>query len=202
MISIIDHGCGNLHSIYHALKAIGKDVRISSNVEEILSSSGAVLPGVGAFGPAMQNLQAKQLDQVVVEFAQKGNRLMCICLGMHLLSTQGAEFGNCSGLGLIPGRVEKLEAQKTAKVPNVGWRPTKPTSHLHKFDLASENFYYYTHSYEFIPDNFEDIALTTYHGEKTVVAGLVRDNIVATQFHPEKSGEAGLELLGKVFDGI
>lgn len=201
MITIIDYGCGNLHSLKYALASIGLESQVSSEEAAILDSSGAILPGVGAFGAAMENIKSIQLDNTINSFVASGKKLMGICLGMHLLASTSNEFGDHNGLGLIPGRVVRLETGAVSKVPNVGWFPTQIR------DLKPESkkqigYFYYTHSYEFQPSDRNFVYATTTHNDRKISAIVRNNNVIATQFHPEKSGRLGLEFLRDYFSDL
>ena len=200
MISIIDHGYCNLHSINFALRKLGYDPKITNKKIEILKSSHLIVPGVGAFGAAMNELKTSGLDETITEFANTGKKIICICLGMHLLATKSFEYGAFDGLNLIPGEVKKLNP-KEMKIPNVGWRKTSFFEPLSSDFQFNEAYFYFTHSYEFIPQNKEHSFCEITYGTKKITAGLKHQNIFATQFHPEKSGELGLALLGALLNG-
>ncbi|MBR1796828.1 MAG: imidazole glycerol phosphate synthase subunit HisH [Clostridiales bacterium] len=199
MIAIVDYKMGNLASVRKALEYMHHECRITDDSEFILGSDALILPGVGAYDPAMKALTEKGLDGVVKAFAASGKPVLGICLGMQLMLTdseEGAdENGNIKGLDLIPGHVRKFPSEDTVekglKVPQIGWnRLTEVTGEL----LREDDYVYFVHSFYCDPDDPEDAAAYTEYGIK-YVASLQRDNIFATQFHPEKSGEAGLQIL-------
>ncbi|MBR2295619.1 MAG: imidazole glycerol phosphate synthase subunit HisH [Clostridiales bacterium] len=199
MIAIIDYGMGNLASVAKALKYIGAESVITSDPSEIRRADGVILPGVGAFGPAMEALKSKGLDAEVKAYAKTGRPLLGICLGMQLMLTgseEGAPEGQMlEGLDLIPGKVLKFPKEETTdkglKVPQIGWnRLTDVTGDLPR----SGDYVYFVHSFYCCPEDDRDSAAKTEYGIK-YTAALQRDNIFATQFHPEKSGEAGLQML-------
>lgn len=201
MIAIVDYGMGNLASVGKALKYIHEEYRITDSAELALEGDALILPGVGAFGPAMANLRAKGLDDAVIEFAATGKPVLGICLGMQLLMTdseEGAgEDGNIRGLNLIPGHVKRFPEDKLLpeglKIPQIGWNNLTDVAG----SLLSEGDYvYFVHSFYCAPDSPEDAAAYTEYGIK-YAAALQKGNIFATQFHPEKSGEAGLQILEK-----
>ena len=189
---------GNLASVAKALKYLNYDSVITSDPKVISASSGVILPGVGAFAPAMENLRNKGLDGVIIDSAFSGKPFLGICLGMQLLmdgSKEGVNLGSAmgdyvTGLGIIPGRVRKFETQDL-KVPQIGWNKlTDVTGEL----MRDGDFVYFVHSFYCLPDDDGDSAAKTEYGIK-YTAALQRGNIFATQFHPEKSGEAGLQML-------
>ena len=202
MIAIIDHGYANIQSLYHSLKELEKRVLVTSNYKEIMSSSALILPGVGAFNPAMEELRIKNLDKKICDFAKTGKLIFGICLGMQLLSTKSFEFGEHEGLNLVPGEVDKINENSYKRVPNVGWYKINLVKKgLAKFN-DDLNFYYFTHSYEFRPILSKHILFDINFGNEKVVAGIMKDNIIGTQFHPEKSGKCGLKLLKKILHDV
>jgi len=199
VIAIVDYKMGNLASVRKALEYIHRECRITDDPDFIRDSDALILPGVGAYAPAMEALRAKGLDSVVKDFASSGKPVLGICLGMQLMldeSEEGAsESGNIKGLGLIPGSVKKFPSDKTVdqglKVPQIGWNKlTDVTGSL----LREEDYVYFVHSFYCDPKDSKDAAAYTTYGIKYACA-LEKDNIFATQFHPEKSGEAGLQIL-------
>ena len=199
MIAIVDYGMGNLASVRKALEYIRQDCRITDDPGFIEASDALILPGVGAFSPAMELLRQKGLDEAVTSFAGSGRPVLGICLGMQLMLTdseEGAGDGEVvKGLNLVPGHVLKFPSQETVekglKVPQIGWnRLTDVKGSL----LREGDFVYFVHSYYCAPDNPEDAAAFTDYGIRYACA-IERGNILATQFHPEKSGEAGLLIL-------
>ena len=200
MIAIIDYGMGNLASVAKALKYLNYESVITSDPTVIESASGVILPGVGAFAPAMENLKSKGLDNVIIDSAFSGKPFLGICLGMQLLmdgSKEGVNLGSAMGdyvpgLGIIPGRVRKFETEGL-KVPQIGWNKLVDC----KGSLLTEcDYVYFVHSYYCIPEHMDDAAGFAEYGIKYCCA-IERDNVFATQFHPEKSGEAGLQILNK-----
>ena len=191
---------GNLASVAKALKYLNYESVITSDPTVIESASGVILPGVGAFAPAMENLKSKGLDNVIIDSAFSGKPFLGICLGMQLLmdgSKEGVYLGSAmgdyvTGLGIIPGRVRKFETEGL-KVPQIGWNKLVDC----KGSILTEGDYvYFVHSYYCIPEHQDDAAGYAEYGIKYCCA-LEHDNVFATQFHPEKSGEAGLQILNK-----
>lgn len=194
MIAIIDYGMGNLHSVSKAVERLGYEAVITSDPKTILEADGAILPGVGAFGDAMENLQSMKLDDVTKYFAQSGKPLLGICLGMQLLFSESGEYGTNAGLNLLPGKVIRFEGDY--KVPHMGWNKlTFQKWHSPLFEGLEEGHVYFVHSYHAKPEVASDLLATAdYFGRVTAIVG--RDNVYGMQFHPEKSGELGMRLLG------
>lgn len=201
MIVIIDYGMGNLRSVQKAFESVGADAKISSNPDEILSASSVVLPGVGAFGDCMRNLESLNLTAVVHKSIQSGKPFLGICLGLQLLFETSEEFGPVRGLGVLRGKVARfsfpVSGNPPLKVPHMGWNSVKIMKHNSFFEsIPDDSYYYFVHSYYVLPDEQEIIATTTSYGID-FVSGIQRDNIYAFQFHPEKSQSHGLALLKK-----
>jgi glutamine amidotransferase len=200
-VVIVDYGLGNLYSIEQACIHVGYKPLVSGNKDDIISADRLILPGVGAFGVAMQSLNDTGLLQPIKEYAQSGRPLMGICLGMQLLFDSSQEFGHHDGLGLIEGTVVRFPSEvngKKLRIPNIGWHKVySPSSWdntpLTEVDQAS-NHMYFIHSYYAQPKNPENIlALSKYDGFEYTSAA-VKNNIWGFQFHPEKSGEEGLSI--------
>lgn len=192
MIAVIDYGMGNLHSVSRALERMGFAYTVTSDPESIEEASGIILPGVGAFGDAMRELAERNLVGVIKREAFKGKPLLGICLGMQLLFTGSEEHGHHQGLNLLPGRVVRLEGD--FNIPHMGWNHLTFTQFHPLLYGLEEGYVYFVHSYHVLPDNPEDIlAVTDYHRQVTAIVG--RNRIFGMQFHPEKSGVLGRELL-------
>lgn len=195
MIGIIDYGMGNLKSICNALESINEEYLISAYKYDLRKCSGLILPGVGSFKEGMFNLRKDGLYSVVKEVEGTGKPLLGICLGMQLLFEKGYEGEETKGIGLLKGKVIKMNEEKF-RVPNIGWN----SLNINKDDdlikeLKEESHMYYVHSYYADEYNEEDlVASSDYYGLN--IPGIVRrDNIIGVQFHPEKSGEEGIKLL-------
>lgn len=193
MIVIIDYGMGNLHSVSKAIERLGYTPTITSDPNVILQASGAILPGVGAFGDAMAHLRETGLDDVVKQFVASGKPLLGICLGMQLLFTKSEEHGDHAGLNLLSGNVVRFQGDY--KIPHMGWN--KLTHHQPEnpiFAGIEEGFVYFVHSFHAKLDNPEDLlASADYYQRVTAIVG--RGNVYGMQFHPEKSSTEGMALL-------
>lgn len=194
-IAIVDYGMGNLHSVSKAIERLGYEVQVTSKREDIMGAAGVVLPGVGAFGDAMQHLKEKGLDQVMREVQEKKIPLLGICLGMQLLFSSSEEHGEHEGLDILPGRVVRFQDRPSYKVPHMGWNELQFKQRENPlFQNLREGHVYFVHSYHVEPENNEDLlAVTDYGYPVTAIAG--RGSVYGMQFHPEKSGELGMQLL-------
>lgn len=194
MIAIIDYGMGNLHSVSKAVERLGYEAVITADPKTIIEAEGAILPGVGAFGDAMQNLRDTKLDDVAKFYAASGKPMLGICLGMQLLFSESEEYGTNEGLNILPGKVIRFHGDY--KVPHMGWNKlTFLQQQSPLFNDLSEGHVYFVHSYHAKPELESDLLATTdYHQQVTAIVG--RGNVFGMQFHPEKSGELGMQLLG------
>ena len=197
MVGIIDYGVGNLFSLQSSFSAIGQDVVVSSDTEVLRKADHILLPGVGAFEDAVQKLRASCLDQMVYEAVKEGKPLMGICLGMQMLFEKSFEYGEHQGLGLLKGEVIPMEGllPKELKIPHMGWNAlniTKPDGKLLR-NTKEGDYVYFVHSY-FATGCEDSLAAQTEYG-KWLTAAVEKDNIFGCQFHPEKSGEVGLNSL-------
>jgi len=203
MIAIIDYGMGNLRSVQKGFEKVGHDAVVTSDPTVILNADRAVLPGVGAFPDCMKNLNALGLVDTVHKVIESGRPFLGICLGLQLLFDEGEEFGVHPGLGVIPGRVVRFpaevkdNAESLYKVPHMGWNRVKiqrPAPCL--ADVPDGSYFYFVHSYYVKPVDQSVAATTTDYGIE-FVSSIWKDNVFATQFHPEKSQELGLTILKK-----
>ncbi|MDD6485054.1 MAG: imidazole glycerol phosphate synthase subunit HisH [Clostridiales bacterium] len=194
MIAIVDYGAGNLKSVKNALDFLGEDNKITAEPKEILGADKVILPGVGAFGGAMEALCQRGLDEVVKEIAQRGTPLLGICLGLQLMFEESEESPGVKGLGLFKGKIVKIP-DRGLKIPHMGWNSidiAKDSRILR--NLGSEPYVYFVHSYYLKTPREEIISAYTEYGERLGIAA-ERGNVFATQFHPEKSGAVGMEIL-------
>lgn len=203
-IAIIDYKMSNLFSIKNALDKIGIESFITSDSKKILSSDGAILPGVGSFPEAMRSINNLELAPVLKDFIASGKPFMGICLGMQVLFSESGEFQKTKGLDILNGSVLPLSGQDIIRlVPHVGWNNiTKKQSKatLTIFDnIDEEPFFYFVHSFYVEPDLDEVISSYTEYTSFKFCSSVVKDNIFASQFHPEKSGEDGLMVLKNFF---
>ncbi len=199
MIAVLDYGMGNLRSVRQAFRVLGEDVTLVTRPEELAAADRIILPGVGAFGACVKNLrESKMIEALEENVRKKAKPFLGICLGMQMLASRGEEDGDHEGLGWIPGRVRRLDVDTKAKlnVPHMGWNDVEypQTSHPLFAGLTSPACYYFVHSYVFEPENKADTAGVCNYGGPFTCA-VLRDNMFATQFHPEKSQREGLELL-------
>ena len=194
MIGIIDYGMGNLRSVQKAFEFIGQEAVISSDPEVLKQADKVVLPGVGAFAEAMENLRSTKLIDVVYDAIERKKPFLGICLGMQLLFDCSQEGGNVQGLGIIKGEVVKFDLPKEYKVPHMGWNALSFRDCYLWDGIEGGAHTYFVHSYYVKPTDDEVVAATADYG-MPFTAAIHRGNIFATQFHPEKSGEVGLAML-------
>lgn len=190
MITIIDYKSGNLKSISNGFRKIGADYQITDDKEIIADSDYLVLPGVGAFGSAMENL--KPFEDVINEHVNDNKPFLGICLGQQVLMGSSEESPEIKGLNLFKGHVELLSGN--VKIPHMGWNQLKVVNDSPILEGIDKEFFYFVHSYHVVPDDDEIIAgVCDYGGE--IVVSLSQNNLFSTQFHPEKSGKAGLKII-------
>jgi len=199
MIAIIDYGVGNLFSLQSSLKFIGAEAKVTSDIAEIRQAERIILPGVGAFADAAKKLRQSGMDKVVLEEAAKGKPLLGICLGMQLLFEKSEEYGEHEGLGLIKGSVRPIAPMigEGLKVPHIGWNAlifpkNKEKSKLYRY-LNEGDCVYFVHSYAAV-DCDENVTAWAEYGA-LLTASVENGNVYGTQFHPEKSGAVGLNIL-------
>lgn len=195
MIAIIDYQMGNLRSVQKAFEKVGQAATITSDPRELAAAGKIVLPGVGAFGDAMHELQQRDLVQPIRDAVASGKPFLGICLGLQLLFDVGYEGGEFAGLGILRGKCVRFQLPAEYKVPHMGWnacRIARPAPVLK--DIADNTHFYFVHSYFVVPEDKSIIALEAdYGGDFT--AAVWKENLFATQFHPEKSQADGLKLL-------
>ena len=195
MIAIIDYGMGNLRSVSKAFEAVGQQAVVTRDLAEIQNASHVVLPGVGAFGDCMANLERLNLVESIRSTIQSGKPFLGICLGLQLLFTESEEFGLHKGLDIIAGRVKKFDLDPSLKVPHMGWNQISMQKTCPIFDgIADGSNWYFVHSYFVDPTDPTIAATMTTYGIP-FVSSIWKDNVVACQFHPEKSQASGLRLI-------
>lgn len=195
MLAIVDYGMGNLRSVQKAFERGGFPAVITSDPNVVAAAAKLVLPGVGAFRDAMAKLRSSGLDQPILEHVKKGKPFFGICLGMQLLFTRGFEDGEHAGLGVFAGDVVRFELPATYKIPHVGWnqlRVLRPAPPLANYPAGGS--VYFVHSYHAVPGDRSIVATET-DCHAPFVSSVWRDNVFATQFHPEKSQRLGLAML-------
>lgn len=199
MLAIIDYGVGNLFSLRASLAAIGQVAEVTADPARIAAADRVILPGVGAFADAADKLRSSGLAQAVTDAAQSGKPLLGICLGMQLLFERSFEFGEHAGLGLIPGAVRPIVEQIPAglKIPHIGWNAlnVQPKGQMHRLFRHNQegDCVYFVHSYAAVDCDAAVIATADYGAPLT--AAVARGNVLGCQFHPEKSGAVGLQIL-------
>jgi glutamine amidotransferase len=196
-IAIVDYGIGNLRSVQKAFESVGASAHLVSDAESIRSADKVVLPGVGAFKDCVNALHASGLSRPVLDHIKTGKPFLGICVGMQMLFDVGYEDGEHSGLGVLKGKVVRFDVDRTMslKVPHMGWNQlnVRRQSALFK-NLPEGAGVYFVHSYHCVPDDDSIVATTTDYG-RPFVSSVWRDNVLATQFHPEKSQKVGLQIL-------
>ncbi|MBK5275880.1 MAG: imidazole glycerol phosphate synthase subunit HisH [Desulfuromonadales bacterium] len=200
MIAIIDYGMGNLRSVQKGFEKIGAEAIVTADPQVVLQAAKVVLPGVGAFRDCMRNLEQAGFVEPILKVIGEGRPFLGICVGMQLLFSDSVEFGLYQGLNVIPGHVLRFPedmqvAAEALKVPQMGWNQLHFHRHPPAFEgIADDSNVYFVHSYYVKPDNDDVIATTTDYGIE-FCSSIWKDNIVATQFHPEKSQDVGLRIL-------
>lgn len=195
MIAVIDYGAGNLKSVKNALDHLGAANMRASTAKEILLADAVILPGVGEFGTAMAELERRGIKEAVIEAAGSGRPLLGICLGMQLLFEAGEESPGAKGLGILPGRVPRFPAEMGLKIPHMGWNSVMPIKESRLLDgLPKGSYMYFVHSFYVKAAERADVSAIS---EYSLIfdAAVERGNIFGCQFHPEKSGAAGLVIL-------
>ncbi len=195
MIAIIDYGAGNLQSVKKAFDFIGAESVITNDPKVILSADKILLPGVGSFGDAMDSMQKNGLVETVKECALSGKPFLGICLGLQLLFEESEESPGVKGLGIFKGKIKKFSSDMGLKIPHIGWNSLeiKQKNTIFK-DIPENSYVYFVHSYYLHAEDENDIATVTNYGIDFHSA-VGKNNIFATQFHPEKSGDVGLQIL-------
>lgn len=200
MIAIIDYGAGNIQSVSKAFRHIGCDCFITNKKDEILSADGAVLPGVGSFGDTVDSLNKFGIRDAVTGFINSGKPFLGICLGLQLLFPGSEESEGAEGLGIFDGTITKIPGGEGLKIPHMGWNSIKIKDGSRLFKgIGEEPYVYFVHSYYLNAADRDIVAAQTEYGV-TIDAAVERGNVFATQFHPEKSGSTGLNILKNFVD--
>ena len=202
MIAIVDYGMGNLRSVHKAIEAVGGDAKIVCSPEDVAKADKIILPGVGAFRDAIAKVRSVGLDEALVEAVNKGVPLMGICLGLQLLFEVSFEDGEHTGLGIVAGKVLKFDfedvlagSSEKLSIPHMGWNSIELDQPCVLFEgLDQSPYVYFAHSYYVQPTNDQVIATRTHYGFP-FVSSICQDNVMGTQFHPEKSQSVGLKIL-------
>ena len=197
MIAIIDYGAGNLRSVVNAIARVGYKAMVTSDAKEILGADVVILPGVGAARDTMDNLAELGIDKAIHQVVASGRPFLAICIGLQVLFSATEEEGWHECLGIVPGTVKRLPEGR--KIPHMGWNQLEQKIKHPIFDGIPDNMnFYFVHSYHGVPEDKSVIAATTDYGI-SICAMIIKDNVVATQFHPEKSGEYGLKMYANYF---
>ncbi|WP_071191242.1 imidazole glycerol phosphate synthase subunit HisH [Trichormus sp. NMC-1] len=196
VIAVVDYDMGNLHSVCKGLEKAGATPKVTYSAKELEQADAIVLPGVGAFDPAVQHLRARGLEQPIKDVIASGKPFLGICLGLQILFEYSDE-GTQPGLGIVRGKVRRFRSEPSIAIPHMGWNQlqlTQPKSILWEH-LPSEPWVYFVHSYYVDPIDPQILAATVTHGSQTVTAAIAHENLMAVQFHPEKSSNIGLQVL-------
>ena len=202
-ITIIDYGCGNILNLVRAIKFIGYEVDITHDKNKIINSSYVILPGVGAFGNAMKQIEKYNLHNTILEYAKSNKPLLGICLGMQILLTVSYEFGVHKGLGLIEGKVIKIsnEKNKEIKIPHMGWNEIYPNNNKKEWknkilkNSSIGKSFYFVHSFVCITKDYDSTIAVCNYSDISIPAVIATGNVYGCQFHPEKSADNGLAVL-------
>lgn len=202
-IAVIDYDMGNLHSVCKGLENAGATPKVTDSAREIEQADAVVLPGVGSFDPAVQQLRSRKLEQPIQDAIASGKPFLGICLGLQILF-DSSEEGTEPGLGIISGTVRRFRTEPGLTIPHMGWNQlnlTQPDSPLWN-QLSSNPWVYFVHSYYVKPADPQVCAATVTHGNQTVTAAIARDNLMAVQFHPEKSSTTGLQIIANFVEQV
>ncbi len=200
MIAIIDYGAGNIQSVRKAFAHIGCEVCVTRDKNKIMQADGAVLPGVGSFGDTMDTMNKFGITDTVIEYTKSQKPFLGICLGLQLLFPRSEESPEAEGLGIFNGTITKIPSKEGLKIPHIGWNSLdiKKGSRLFA-DIEKNPYVYFVHSYFLTASDRNIVSAQTEYGVR-IDAAIEKDNIFATQFHPEKSGETGLKILKNFAD--
>jgi imidazole glycerol phosphate synthase glutamine amidotransferase subunit len=195
--ALVDYGAGNLSSVANALREIGLDPVVAASPDRLADATHLVLPGVGSFGDCMRQLESRGLLPAIREWVAAGKPYLGICLGYQILFESSEESPGVPGLGIVPGTVRRFKPMPGLKVPHMGWNSAVPRHPEtgNWADLGDEPYFYFVHSYFPVPDDPQVIAAQTTYGDDTFAAAIELPGLLACQFHPEKSQDAGLRLI-------
>ena len=203
-VAIVDFGLGNLYSVQHACKYVNLDAKITSSKEDVMNADAVILPGVGAYGDAMNSLNHLDLVSVLQDFSKSGKPFLGVCLGMQLLMSESHEFGRYEGLNIIKGSVlpfgDPHAGERKLKVPQIGWNKIRASENTIKWDntilngLSQDEYMYFVHSFVVVPEDTRVTLSMTQYGDISFCSSLQVGNIFACQFHPERSGKKGLQI--------
>jgi glutamine amidotransferase len=201
-VEVLDLGINNLASLRRGLRDAGaKDLRVIASSEESHGADLMVLPGVGAFGAAMAELEQRGLGATLRHHVARGGYLFGVCLGMQLLASASEESAGVDGLRFIPGQVRRLIPSGEARVPNMGWGSSRAPGNADPFSVLTKSVdFYFVHSFAVVPDDEANILAVSDFGDQSFVSAIALDNVIGVQFHPEKSSRPGSELLAQVLD--
>lgn len=195
MIGIIDYDAGNIKSVEKALQYLGQETVVSRDPQVLLKADKVILPGVGSFGDAMENLKKYGLVPVIHEIVEKGTPFLGICLGLQLLFESSEETPGVEGIGILKGKILRIPPAEGLKIPHMGWNSIKIKKGARLFkDIPEDSYVYFVHSYYLKAGREEDVTATTEYSA-LIHASVEHDNVFACQFHPEKSSEIGLKIL-------
>jgi glutamine amidotransferase len=205
-VTVVDYGIGNLHSVVKALRHEGGEVVVVTSPEDLARAERLVLPGVGAFADSMRELETRGLVDALKTYFLSERPFLGICVGMQVLLSESEEFGKHRGLGLVPGKVVLVRPQQALKVPHIGWTALQPAragawEGTFLGDTKPGTMAYFVHSYSAAPENDSDVLAYAAYGGFRVTAAVRRGNAVGCQFHPEKSGPAGLAMIRRFLTG-
>ena len=202
MIAVIDYDAGNIKSVEKALDFLGQEADVTGEKEKILAADHVILPGVGAFGDAMENLRSRGLDQVIYEVNRRGTPFLGICLGLQLLFERSDEAPGAEGLGVLKGEILRIPESDGLKIPHMGWNSLHLQNNGRLFRGVEENAYvYFVHSYYLKAADESIVKASTEYGTH-IHASVEKDNVFACQFHPEKSSDVGLKILKNFIETV
>lgn len=194
MVVIIDYGAGNIESVRKAMEHIGVDVLVSSSPDDLKNADAAILPGVGSFGDAMHNIRKNGLESAIKDFISTGKPFLGICLGLQILFESSEESPGVKGLSVIKGKIVRIPDSENLKIPHMGWNSLDVAEGTRLFTgLEKESYVYFVHSYYLKCE--EDVVAATTNYSTLIHASVEKDNLFACQFHPEKSGDVGIQIL-------